>query len=354
MLKGSVGRNSGDLVRSPFDERICRRAELVDEVVHGFDDVSLPDWRLAVLSAATTPALWSGVPIGPTSVLPNGCVDLYVHAAPDLIPRHGNDVELARSLRGSGLRAALHRHHFTSTVAQTALARSVTGFDLFGAVDCSDVNGGLNAMAVEYALAMGAVWVALPTLSSAHHRQHMRSAPAIAQAAVGFGPAELRLIDDDGKLLPQVHEVIEVADAHDVPVCLGYGSLEECLAVVNGGRRSAAPFVVTNPVTTSGWALADVEAMIDRGVVVELTAYTLHRHAIRGETGAWLAQARAIIGRAGREGAVISSDSGTATAPGSAPMLTAAWTELERAGTDPGGLERLFRSTPAALLGVLL
>jgi hypothetical protein len=158
--------NGNDLVRRPFDGRTYRRAELVREVTSGFDDLSMADWRLAMLSAATTPAVPSGMSAVAATNLPVACVDLYVHAAPDLIPRRGDDVQLARSLQDSGLRAAVHRHHFANTAAQTATARSVTGFDLFGAVDCSDLSGGLNATAVEYGLATGAVWVALATLSA--------------------------------------------------------------------------------------------------------------------------------------------------------------------------------------------
>jgi hypothetical protein len=94
--------------------------------------------------------------------------------------------------------------------------------------------------------------------------------------------------------------------------------------------------------------------MIDRRVVVVLTAYSLHRYSSRGQTDRWLAQGGAIIALAGRQGAVISSDAGIAIPPGSAEMLGAMWTELERVGTDPTELERLLRKTPAHLIGLAL
>jgi hypothetical protein len=179
----------------------------------------------------------------------------------------------------------------------------------------------------------------------------MTTAPPVAQAAIAFGPAQLRLTDGAGKVLPEVHEVIDVADSADAPVCLGYSSFEDCQVVVNAGRRSDAPFVVTNPVTTSKWAMAEVEAMVDRGVVIELTGYALHRSLAGGTGDAWLAQAEPVLRGAGAEGAVVSSDSGIVHAPRSAEMLAVTWAALARAGVAAPTLERLFCTTPATLLG---
>ena len=73
--------------------------------------------------------------------LPDGIVDLYVHALPDLIERSEDDIEVSRRLQAAGFRAAVHRHHFQSTTAQSRLAREVTGFPLYGAIVCNSNPG---------------------------------------------------------------------------------------------------------------------------------------------------------------------------------------------------------------------
>jgi len=56
-----------------------------------------------------------------------GSIDCCVHASPDCFPRSGDDFALVRDLRAAGLRAAVHRHHFTSTSERSRLVRDQTG-----------------------------------------------------------------------------------------------------------------------------------------------------------------------------------------------------------------------------------
>src|SRR3954452_21003924 len=103
----------------------------------------------------------------------DGAVDLYVHAEPDLIPRRGDDLELAAELKDAGYAAAVHRHHFSGTAERSALVARATGFPLLGALLLDDCAGALNPSVVERELRMGAVWIGLPTISSCYFRSRL-------------------------------------------------------------------------------------------------------------------------------------------------------------------------------------
>jgi Family of unknown function (DUF6282) len=213
----------------------------------------------------------------------------------------------------------VHRNHFQPTAAQCRLARHVTGFPVYGAIVCNNAVGGLNPAAVEVALAAGAMWVGLPTLSTAHHRKAVIHVPEAARSGVDLGRAALSLINPDGRIRDEVRDIVALADLHDIVVGLGYPGAAECVAVLKAGRRSAAPFVLTNPIATMGLGLVEVQELIRSGqVVIEVTCYALYRACLRGEADAVL----------------LSSDSGIRTAPPGPALMSWAITSLLERGFD--------------------
>jgi Family of unknown function (DUF6282) len=282
--------------------------------------------------------------------LPPFVIDLYVHAAPDLIERVDDDLALAVNLRDTGITAAVHRNHFTSTAERAHLVAAATGYPLLGALICSDVIGGLNPVAVDHALRMGAAWIGLPTLSAHHHRARTSAVPSPARAGVTFGPGQLRLTDVDGQLRSEVGDIVELARAAGVPVNVGYSSFAECRQLLVPHRFGSVTFVVTNPLTTPGWTLQELASAATGGLVVELTAFSLFIEQRRGASDRWLADARAIISTIGIDHVVLSSDSGIRGAPRSAELLAIACGQLASAGLTDDHLESLVGHTPARLI----
>jgi len=282
--------------------------------------------------------------------LPPFVIDLYVHAAPDLIERVDDDLALAVSLRDSGITAAVHRNHFTSTAERAHLVTAATGYPLLDALICSEAVGGLNPVAVDHALRMGAAWIGLPTLSAHHHRARSSAVPSAARTGVGFGPGRLRLTDVDGQLLSEVGEIVELARAADVPINVGYSSFAECRQLLLPRRLGSARFVVTNPLTTPGWSLEELASAATGALFVELTAFSLFLEQRRGASDRWLADARAIISTVGIDHVVLTSDSGIRGAPASAELLENACRQLTSVGLSDDQLESLVGHTPARLI----
>ena len=93
-------------------------------------------------------------------------VDLHVHAAPSLMPRHGNDEQTVSAELGLGFSAVVLKAHEGSTVDRAAIA----GEGVYGGVVLNSAIGGANPDAVEIAARLGGRVVWMPTVSTATHK----------------------------------------------------------------------------------------------------------------------------------------------------------------------------------------
>lgn len=279
-----------------------------------------------------------------------GAADCYVHGGPDPIVRRCDDIALARECAAAGYAAAVHRHHFADTTGRAELARAATGFGLLGALVLGDAVGGINPTAVELALRAGAAWINLPTLSSALFRASLRSKPAGVRGALGLGPGQLRLLDDQDRPRPEVRSVIELAGAHDAVLGLGYGDVGELAAVVRSVGRSGPAMVLTYPHIAGLSAPVVAELLAHGDCYLELCAYRLHPAGPAGGGEAPLRETLRLLDAAGADRAILSSDGGIAGAPSPPALLAFGLRQLADAGVPPSVLRRLVHDNPRRLL----
>ena len=285
--------------------------------------------------------------------LVRGAVDLYVHCEPDLLRRRASDLALATECAAAGYRAALHRHHFSSTVERSAVASEATGFDLFGAVLLNDSLGGLNPWAAELALRLGGRWIGLPTLSAKAFRDGLAAMPAALRSTLDFGPGRLTLTDDGGDVRVAVTDILELARHSNVPVNIGYPSLEECRATIAAAHAvGGVDIVLTNPHSSMRLTDDEVVELTGQGRVhLELPAYSMHPEGpSRRDPAPALDRAAALISRVGSDRCVLSSDGGMADAPPPHVMLAFALAELQRRGVPDEQLGALVHTNPGRLL----
>ena len=92
---------------------------------------------------------------------------------------------------------------------------------VFGGITLDYQAGGLNPLAVEHALRLGAKIVWLPTVSS--HQDRLNG----CGARQGYTGPGLRVVDDDGDLLPVVREILDLVHDHDAILATGHVSADE-------------------------------------------------------------------------------------------------------------------------------
>ena len=285
--------------------------------------------------------------------LVDGAVDLYVHASPDLLPRRSDDIGLARELKESGIRTAVHRHHFADTSGRARLAADATGYDLRAAVVLNDPVGGLNPHAVDAAIRLGTRWIGLPTLDAQRYRARLARVPVDVQRVLSVGTGTLRVIDDAGALLPAVHEILDLVGRADAVLSLGYIAIDECLAVLRAcDDHRVRRVVATNVRSVMGLSQAEIRSIAAFPFTfIEQTAWSLYpRMGLPPDLTP--AQVAETVRWVGVDRALISSDSGTAGGPSARELLSWACGLLAGAGLDDRELAVLVRDTPARVLGL--
>ena len=195
-----------------------------------------------------------------------GAIDVHIHSAPDIYTRILNDIELARQAQEMGMRAIVVKNHFAPTAGRAALATAETGFPVFGAVALNLSVGGLNPLAVEIALKMGAKIVWLPTLHAAKFLENKGHVKNLSQA-LGEDLEGISLLAADGSLKAEMGAILDLIAQWDVILATGHISIDEARAVVPAAAaRGVKKIVITHPLASFvNYSVDEMKGMLDLG-----------------------------------------------------------------------------------------
>ena len=176
-------------------------------------------------------------------------VDLHAHAAPSLLPRHGDERQTVDAEQAVGFGTVVLKSHEGSTVERAA---AVGRDGVYGGVVLNSAMGGANPDAVEVAARLGGRVVWMPTVSSATHKAG--AAGPELNVHQGF---ELRLVEvfDGSTLLPGWHDVLDVVAAHDLVLASGHLSADETVRLFRAATaRGVHRLLVNHPMMPFlGW-----------------------------------------------------------------------------------------------------
>lgn len=265
-----------------------------------------------------------------------GSIDIHAHAAPDPIaPRRMDALDMARAARDAGMRALIFKSHEYPTVPVAhILNRLVEGFTVFGAIALDNEVGGLNPDALLASARMGAAKVWMPTFSADYWSRAHHNTPGI------------RIMAEDGSLLPVVHDILDIVAEHDMILGTGHLWAEEQLALVKAARARDLKTVVTH---ADMWIPVDMQAEMARlGAFIE--------HAFIGCMPAHgtytVEQVAAAVRAAGPSASILSTDLGQAHNPPPAEGLRMFIAAMLRAGFSPEEVSLMVKRNPAQLLGL--
>jgi hypothetical protein len=174
------------------------------------------------------------------AVLIDDVTDLHVHAAPSLVPRHRGEAEMHAAHQAIGVSLSVLKAHEGSTVERAAVA----GEGVVGGVVLNSPVGGINPDAVEVAARLGGRIVWMPSVSApAHQKAHANPELALLK---GMTFREVRVLDDDGALLPSCHDVLDVVAAHDLVLASGHLTAAEAVTVFRAAREHGVKRLLMN------------------------------------------------------------------------------------------------------------
>lgn len=166
-------------------------------------------------------------------------VDLHVHAAPSLLPRHGDDLTTIATERKLGFELIVLKAHEGSTAERAAIA----GENVYGGIVLNSAVGGANPDAVEINARLGGRVVWMPTVSTATHKAGAKS-PELS-VHKGF---EMRQVDvvDNGKLLPEWFDVLDVIAQFDLVLASGHLSVDETIVLFTEAKKRGVKRLMMN------------------------------------------------------------------------------------------------------------
>ncbi len=195
-----------------------------------------------------------------------GAVDLHIHSAPDVYPRILNDVDLGRQAKEVGMRAIVIKNHFFPTADRAHIASEEADFPVYGGLVLNLTVGGLNPLAVDVALKLGAKIIWMPTL---HARQFVENKSHVAGLAGEIGPdiEGIYLLNADGSLKEQVVPILDLIAKWDAVLATGHITVDEARALVRAAAgRGVKKIVVTHPLASFvSYSLAVQKEMLDLG-----------------------------------------------------------------------------------------
>jgi hypothetical protein len=215
--------------------------------------------------------------------LVRGAYDLHVHTGPDLLPRSASDLELAYRCREYGLAGFVIKSHYVPSAPRAALVRSlVPDVTVLGSITLNAPVGGINAVAVEIAAREGARIVWMPTFDSLNEiAGHASFPPGTKQPpwarlqeelrAQGVRSEPVRVVDEKGRVLPEVAEVLRSVAKHDLVLATGHLERDEIFAVAEAAlAEGVRQVIITHPEYPSqNLSAGDQVALARQGAFLE-------------------------------------------------------------------------------------
>ena len=196
--------------------------------------------------------------------LMEGAYDLHTHTSPDFFPRSLDDFELMRQADQYKMAGVMLKNHLDPTPARASLVNSM-GYKAkaYGSAVMNLSVGGLNPIAAQKSLELGAKIIWMPTIHSRNQIEYSKIDGKINHPGI-------RLLDEEGNLKTEVFEILDLIKDYDAAVATGHISIGESIAVCTAARERGITTILTHP----DWACTTVpleiqKLLVSKGVLVE-------------------------------------------------------------------------------------
>lgn len=171
--------------------------------------------------------------------LMQGAVDIHAHGGSDPIDRLLLEDEIAKDYSRAGMRAVVFKTWFTPSASRNQLINKYLGIwarenelepvKVFGGITLNKPVGGINPDAVKRCLRFpGFKYIWMPMVDSYHHRRVVYD---------DWSGAGLRIVDEKGRCLPEMGEILRIAADNDLIVASGHFPYVEHKAVFEEAVR---------------------------------------------------------------------------------------------------------------------
>src|SRR6202166_3456535 len=194
-----------------------------------------------------------------------GVIDMHAHSDPDGTARKIDAIDLAKLAKSRGMRGIVLKNHYEPTASLAYIVRKeVPGIEVFGGISLDLTVGGVNPAAVEWMAKVKGGYgrvVGLPTFDAEAQvkltRQQRPFAPVVR----------------DGKVVPEVAQVLAIAARNNLVLETGHSSGSEDLVIIQEAKRQGVQkMMVTHALTNPGGplTLSEIQQAAKLGAYIEL------------------------------------------------------------------------------------
>lgn len=282
-----------------------------------------------------------------------GAIDMHVHSSPALFHRH-EALDIVKDAQAAGMKAmVLKHHHFPPIDRVHYIKKMVPDFDLFSSITLNYAVGGVNPFAVHAALALGVKVVWFPTIDTRAQNDYFHKLggyggyqsyqlPKCYQNTTG-----IYTLDDNGELLSDVRDSIDLIAQADALLFLGHITHPEIDAVVKYARAQNVRVIIDHPhVGFLNLSLEKQKEFAAQGVVLNycFSEMCSRWYQISGE------QMAKHIREIGSEHITLSSDTGQVHNPLPSESLRLFYQILLECGVSVDEIYMMTHTNPEALL----
>ncbi|ONI38466.1 hypothetical protein AN639_07660 [Candidatus Epulonipiscium fishelsonii] len=273
---------------------------------------------------------------------------MHVHSAPDIRERAYTDFELMEAGIRVGAKGIVLKSHHGSTVERAFLVNEHNkiinngmnnDFVMYGSITLNYGVGGLNPIAVETALKMGAKVVWLPTIHASNQ--------IYKNGQVGG----IQCVNQEGNVVENLVDILELIKKYNVVLGTGHLSPQEIFVVVKKAREiGVEKIVITHPeFWVVGMSSEEQERIVKEYDVILERCYAQPMGG--GVYKSNLADNLEIIKRVGYKNVMVDTDGGQIENPNWEIALEQYMQFLLDNGVEEDKLNYMTKQIPAKLLG---
>jgi len=288
-----------------------------------------------------------------------GAIDVHIHSNPHTFPQiHAQDmIGLAHQAHQAGMRAMIVKDIGpTTTGAAYIISRTGPGIPIYGAHVMNLATGGINPRGVAIALQHGdgAKVIHFPTGDTLNHFKYRKK----FYAGVNLPLTEDQAITvfRDGRLIPEVKEVIELIKEHGAFLATSHLSAQESHAVVEAAKDQGLDRIIISHArwAMTGLKLDDLKHLASLGCLIEFEycLLTALMYFVHGETPQDPRETVKTIKEVGVGRCFISSDLGQLYSPLPVDGMRTFVAVLRRCGITPDEIRTMFQRNPADIAGL--
>ena len=194
-----------------------------------------------------------------TNRLLEGAYDIHVHAAPDVVPRAMDIVQLAKAAGRQKMAGLVVKDHTAATTGRVFVLNHLLNSTcrFFSSLALNFPVGLVNSSAVESALRSGADFIYFPTYSAENHiKRWGLGKPPTAFPVSSDDKKGFCLLDETGKVRRGINGSLKLIASYDAILGTGHLSPAESLALIKEAKRAGVKRIV---VTHASESVVDME-----------------------------------------------------------------------------------------------